>query len=48
MLWLAPAGTYIYPDVGEHLVDAVTVQAPPAAAAPVLLPAMTDATFGWR
>ncbi|MER6401902.1 NUDIX hydrolase [Kitasatospora sp. NPDC001603] len=50
VLWLAPAdlGTHLYPDVGEHLVDAVTAQAPPAAAAPVLLEAMTDATFRWR
>ncbi|MFD7734556.1 NUDIX hydrolase [Kitasatospora phosalacinea] len=52
VLWLPPAdlvGTHLYPDVGEHLVDAVTVQAPPVAAAPVrLLPAMTDATFRWR
>ncbi|MFE2352385.1 NUDIX domain-containing protein [Kitasatospora cineracea] len=50
VLWLAPAdlaGAHLYPDVGEHLVDAVT-QAPPGGAGPVLLPAMTDASYQWR
>ncbi|MGW4805828.1 NUDIX hydrolase [Kitasatospora sp. NPDC004272] len=51
VLWLGQPdllGAHLYPDVGEHLAVAVTTQAPPAADAPVLLPAMTDATFCWR
>ncbi|GLW58117.1 NUDIX hydrolase [Kitasatospora phosalacinea] len=51
VLWLAPAelaGAHLYPDVGEHLVDAVTTQAVSAAAASVLLAPMTDATYFWR
>ncbi|GLW73656.1 hypothetical protein Kpho02_59550 [Kitasatospora phosalacinea] len=51
VVWLLPsdlAGAHLYPDVGERLVDAVTTQVPPAAAAPTLLAAMTDATFRWR
>ncbi|MFJ5927584.1 NUDIX domain-containing protein [Kitasatospora sp. NPDC092948] len=50
VLWPAPAdlaGSHLYPDIGEHLVAAAT-QAAPAAAAPVLLPAMTDASYQWR
>ncbi|MGW4817211.1 hypothetical protein ACWEPB_36975 [Kitasatospora cineracea] len=50
MLWLAPAdlaGAHLYPDLGEHLV-AAAIQDLPAGAGPVLLPAMTDATFRWR
>ncbi|MFK0189430.1 hypothetical protein [Kitasatospora sp. NPDC090308] len=51
MLWLAPAdlaGWHLYPDVGDHLVDAVPAQAPPTAEAPVLLPEMSDASYQWR
>ncbi|GLW73649.1 hypothetical protein Kpho02_59480 [Kitasatospora phosalacinea] len=51
VLWLPPAdlaGAHLYPALGEHLVAAVTTQAPPAAAEPVLLVTMTDASYQWR
>ncbi|MFD7734148.1 NUDIX hydrolase [Kitasatospora phosalacinea] len=51
VLWLAPAelaGAHLYPDVGEHLADAVTTCAVSAAAAPVLLAPMTNTTYFWR
>ncbi|MFF2820459.1 NUDIX domain-containing protein [Kitasatospora cineracea] len=51
VLWLAVAelaGGHLYPDLGGHLAAAVTASDGPAAAGPVLLAPMTDATFHRR
>ncbi|MGW4806437.1 NUDIX hydrolase [Kitasatospora sp. NPDC004272] len=51
VLWLPPAdlvGSHLYPDVGEHLVAAVSTQAVAATTDAVLLEPMTDDSYGWR